>query len=450
MKKNKTPLPDEERLSAEELSLLKNLEDRSTREPYDTSERAATARFLKRNPLLVISAVIILLALVASAVLGVVLFLRAQANKPSTDDFSLVLGESEPTRIAYTDWMQGGVLFLDMKKLAAFADMVVVGSDERIKFVSDDHYLRFEDGSENAVVNGLAVAMPAPASVSADKCLVPYSFLQKVISQGITIHWEQTTNVITVKRQRYSDNGEPAELRFVTDGFEILYSLKKVSPTAIDPSRYPFDIAPYLRHINPTNSAPYLVLANKKNALDASYVPESLVVLESLGIQSKDANQKLSSTAAYALQAMLLAMEKEAPDAIQELYVTSSYRSYEYQHKLYYDTYVARYLNQGYSQEEAERLASEFSARPGESEHQTGLCLDFVINGEALDEHFEETAAFRWLSENAHLYGFILRYPKGMQGITGYTYEPWHYRFVGRDAAVVIHDGDLTLEEYLG
>ena len=90
--------------------------------------------------------------------------------------------------------------------------------------------------------------------------------------------------------------------------------------------------------------------------------------------------------------------------------------------------------------------------RPGHSEHHTGLCVDLVekrgLNRE-LDETFEETEAFAWLSQNAHKYGFILRYPKDKTDITKYSYEPWHYRYVGVEHAKRINQLDMCLEEYI-
>ena len=132
------------------------------------------------------------------------------------------------------------------------------------------------------------------------------------------------------------------------------------------------------------------------------------------------------------------------------LFVTSSYRSYEYQEMLY-NRYVSDNISAGMSQAEAEAEASKTSARPGESEHQTGLCFDFIVAsmGGSLDERFENTPAFEWLSKNAHHFGFILRYPEDKVAITGYDYEPWHYRFVGRTAAMEIYHDGLSLEEYL-
>ena len=112
------------------------------------------------------------------------------------------------------------------------------------------------------------------------------------------------------------------------------------------------------------------------------------------------------------------------------------------------------YLEKGIyhlSLEDAHTVAQSYSALPGQSEHQTGLCIDFTTSsmGGTLTEAFEDTEAFEWLSKNAYKFGFILRYPKGKENITGYTYEPWHYRFVGREAATDIYIGDMTMEQYL-
>ena len=416
--------------------------------PFDTSDRANTLRFAKRNPLFIASLVVILIAVIGACVFGIFMLVRYLDGKPSRADFTVYLGE-DFYEAKYEHLMREDILYLDMKKIAAFSGMVISGSEQKIKFTaSDEQYLRFENDSEFAVINGNKVEMPVKAIVNKDECLVPFSFLEKVISQGLRLRWNTETNVIKITRQLYSDKS-PADMLFVTDGFFIIQSLKTEEEFVITAADYPIDIEPYLSYINPSSMSDLLVLANKQNALGEDYAPTDLVGLQGIGIESKNEEQQLRSSAAYALQAMLKAMATENPAAMEDLLVTSSYRSYTYQNWLYYGTYVQQFLNEGYSQEEAEAKASEFSARPGESEHQTGLCFDFIIKGENLDESFENTAAFAWLSENAHLYGYILRYPKDKTDVTGYTYEPWHYRFVGRDAAVTIYQTGLTLEEYL-
>lgn len=118
------------------------------------------------------------------------------------------------------------------------------------------------------------------------------------------------------------------------------------------------------------------------------------------------------------------------------LYSVSAYRSYSYQDSLY-----RRYT----AQDGVE--ADTYSARPGFSEHQTGLALD--INTASRSAHFETTATYRWLIENCWRYGFILRYPEDREDITGFCFEPWHYRFVGRTLALQVRESGLTYDEFL-
>ena len=107
-------------------------------------------------------------------------------------------------------------------------------------------------------------------------------------------------------------------------------------------------------------------------------------------------------------------------------------------------------MGQGYSREAAEAEAGKVVAVPGTSEHQLGLALDIVdLNNQNLDTSQEDTPVQKWLIEHSWEYGFILRYPNDKSEITGIIYEPWHYRYVGRDAAREIHERGVCLEEYL-
>lgn len=129
--------------------------------------------------------------------------------------------------------------------------------------------------------------------------------------------------------------------------------------------------------------------------------------------------------------------------------ICSAYRSYEKQQELYLRK-VGKLLAQGCSQSIAETEAATEVALPGSSEHQLGLALDIVdLNNQNLDETQEDTAVQKWLMEHSWEYGFILRYPSGKSDLTGIIYEPWHYRYVGRDAAAEIYEQGLCLEEYL-
>ena len=221
-------------------------------------------------------------------------------------------------------------------------------------------------------------------------------------------------------------------------------------------------------------SMTYLILANKVHLLGADHAPAALSRLDASIViewQEKIDGLYLESTAARALYEMIEEMKHAG---VSDIWVTSAYRDYEYQKRIFndnkkkeltisektyeffgyeyiYNTYVSKGLSK-LSPADAEKVALSYSAAPGSSEHQTGLCVDFTTQSlwGDLNTEFENTEAFAWLAENAYKFGFILRYPKEKQDITGYTYEPWHYRFVGREAATDIYYSNLTLEEYLG
>ena len=126
-----------------------------------------------------------------------------------------------------------------------------------------------------------------------------------------------------------------------------------------------------------------------------------------------------------------------------ELTVREGYRSRDEQEEIMEER-VRRYREQGLSASDAKRAAAEQVAQPGTSEHELGLAVD--INAAGRTDQWE---LYGWLAENSWKYGFILRYPPDKEEITGITYEPWHYRYVGREAAEEIYAGQMTLEEYL-
>ena len=172
------------------------------------------------------------------------------------------------------------------------------------------------------------------------------------------------------------------------------------------------------------------ILVNKYNYLTEDYVPNNL---ESIKIYYARSGMKLVKEAKEQYEAMAKKAEKEG----LKLVATSSYRDYAYQEKLY---------NQ-YAKKDGKEAADTYSGRPGYSEHQTGLAVD-LYNGKELYTEFENTKEFKWMQENAHKYGFILRFPKDKEKITGYEYESWHYRYVGEKIATYIHENNLCYEEY--
>ena len=145
----------------------------------------------------------------------------------------------------------------------------------------------------------------------------------------------------------------------------------------------------------------------------------------------KDYDPKVNEEAYSALKRM----QADASALGLDLSLISGYRSYKKQKELY----------NSYVKEDGEEKASTYSAKPGHSEHQSGLAFDIG----SVDRSFEDTKEAKWIELNAHLYGFIVRYPKGKTNITGYIYEPWHVRFLGVDIASKVYNSGLCLEEYL-
>lgn len=180
-----------------------------------------------------------------------------------------------------------------------------------------------------------------------------------------------------------------------------------------------------------------LLLVNPWTPLPEDFVPGELVPVQN--------DQAVDARAYPDLQNMLGDMSEAGLSPL----ICSSYRSQERQQELY-DNKVQRVMAEGVSREAAQAEAARWVARPGTSEHQTGLAVDIVsLSNQMLDETQESTPEFQWLAENAWKYGFILRYPNDKSEKTGIAYEPWHFRFVGKEAAEEMHDLGLCLEEYL-
>lgn len=183
-----------------------------------------------------------------------------------------------------------------------------------------------------------------------------------------------------------------------------------------------------------TKKSPYLnksyILINKYYYAGKNYIPNNLETI----------NEKYARSGMKLINYAKDAFEKMAEDAKKEglsIIAMSSYRSYIYQEKLY----------KKYVEEDGIKVADSYSARPGFSEHQTGLAVD-VYNGKEDYTNFENTKEFIWMQENAHKYGFILRFPKDKTDLTGYVYESWHYRYVGVKIASYIKKHNLCYEEY--
>lgn len=180
------------------------------------------------------------------------------------------------------------------------------------------------------------------------------------------------------------------------------------------------------------------VIVNKQNSIPISYRPELVVPNVRLRLAASQQQMQISTEARAAVEDMFQAAQRDGVSLV----FGSGYRSGALQQQ-FYSSYKAK---------DGQAAADRYSARPGHSEHQTGLSFDITSPSGSchLQICWEQTAQGRWVAANAHTYGFILRYPKGKEPVTGYQYEPWHFRYVGKGLAAEINKSGQTLEKYFG
>ena len=326
---------------------------------------------------------------------------------------------------------EGGLQLIDFVALADYCGMTKSVNSPNASFEINGTKASFISGSKTAKINGFDVEMPTEATIKNGYCLVPLSIVEQVFS-GLTIMQSENETTIT------------------TNGKKILMVMKNIDPD------YKTDITDYLEYIHSENEYIHMLL-NKQNPMeDDDFTPENLVTIPKK-YSRDDKTLKLYRDAEKALEAMMQDMRFLEFNDVQ---AQSAYRDYAEQQKLF-NNYVNTEMDKGLSREEAEEQANKYSALPQNSEHRTGLCVDFFIpsvmyelenyghEGKYNDVGFAETETFTWLKENCWKYGFILRYPEDKVDITGYSYESWHYRFVGFEAASIIYQTGLCYEEYL-
>ena len=247
---------------------------------------------------------------------------------------------------------------------------------------------------------------------------------------------EPTENIEYIKQNEYNDQIDDIikEKYYLSKNLEEYIEYKKnnankntsdiiaIINTHADKEEY--------KNINKTDiEKKELMLVNKYNYLEESYVPENI---EPISVRYAYDENNAPKEVMERYEEMFYAAEKEG----KHLIISSSYRSYKEQKETY--EYYERIKGNDVKQ---------YALLPGYSEHQTGLAFDILTTG-VLTDDFEKTDEYKWLVENSYKYGFILRYPKEKENITKIDYESWHFRYVGKEAAKIIHDQNLSFEEY--
>ena len=335
----------------------------------------------------------------------------------------------------------GGVSYIDMTAIADICSMTVSGGHGVLRFGSgDSEYAEFCAGKSSATINGENVSMTEDA-VERDpgSIWIPLEFARTMFASGVEVSVDEENATVSVKR-----NAD--EIKFAVKGATGLGPVDENPDLGQEIDlEFKTDLTAYEKYMNPDDRDAYLILVNKTNSIDGSYIPEKLTILKDTRKDGR-ANQQMVETAAMALEAMFIELRAAG---FGDVSVTSGYRSYSYQESLF-NSYIsrdkARYPD--WTDEQVKNHVLTYSAFPGTSEHQTGLCCDMHNLG-AADVAFAKKAAYKWLEENCWKFGFIIRFPEDKVDVTGYSYEPWHYRFVGRYHANAMRQRGMCLEEYV-
>ena len=408
-----------------------------------------------------VGAVIFVILAVVAAILFAVFFTRSPDGK-TKGKVTYVYGGTKVRTVSYGTAFQNGKMYVCFNDVADYLGMAVTGNAREMKFVIPDpdgpsdgagtgreESIVFTVDTRTVTVNSRPVTVDVDSVLYGEKVWVSGDFVAEYVD-GITVLYNKSRNTISVSRIEDEENSVPGNVVYVP----VTLKLKSTAPmdapdfenrpAAAPAVTFTADLAEYEEYMNP-KSGDYTVLVNSAYPMGMDYVPDDLTDVRNTKNDGRE-TQQLRLCAAKALEALF---DEMATAGITDVGVTSGYRSYDSQETLF-NGYVEAEMEADpeLSWEDAEAIVVTYSSRPGTSEHQTGLCVD-MHNMEYATVEFAETDAYRWLSENAWKFGFIERYPAAKTEITGVSYEPWHWRFVGRNAAYAIHEGGLCLEEFV-
>ena len=332
---------------------------------------------------------------------------------------------------------KNGKYFVSLTKLSEICGFTLHGNPEEMTFsASDTNHATFEIGTRGVKINGTYSILDDASYFSGGNLFIPVSFFENYCS-SVKCEFDKKGkvkgyNLIFAKNFRFSS-------RNAVENSAIMYTGDS-EHSSDSSSHFKSDLSDYEMYMNPENKDDFLLLVNNENRLSAKYVPEDLVEVSASkkGLES----EKIRLYPAMALEAMIIEMRANGFD---DIFVTCGYTSYDYQKQVFDNKVKA--LREEFG-DKAEEEAKKTVSAAGASEHQSGLCVD-MHNMPYESEEFATENAYKWLYSNCAEFGFILRYPKDKTRITSNTFEPWHFRYVGRYHAKKIMDSGLCLEEYL-
>ena len=397
---------------------------------------------------------LLVFAVMCGITAGLFFFNLTKQDSADVSGYTYQIGDEKYT-MRYSDAVKSGRLYISFTDVAELCDLALTGSVNDMKFVikgDEAETVRFVVGTRIAYVNTVETRLSADSYYKNDKLYVPVDFVSAYF-KGLSVTVDEKAHKVTVERRLLNELDENGKLvKGEEPIYDTLYFLL-ASPAPMDgideedakalvktpDMNFVNNLSLYEEYMNPGNTKEYLTLINVDHPLDSSYVPQDLIEVENT--RNDRAKQQLRLYAAKSLEALFKEMESAG---YTDVTVTSGYRGYSYQQTLFNQRLqMYSYLGDG-----AYAAAAAVVNPPGASEHQSGLCIDMHNIETGADVSFGNTEQFKWLSENCWKFGFILRYPEDKVDKTGISYEPWHYRYVGRYHAQKMYEMGLCLEEY--
>ena len=346
---------------------------------------------------------------------------------------------SSTVSLSYDIGFANGQFYFPVNNILKKMDFILIGDKTERSFTraASGEYIKFIIGTTVAYINNEEYRLTGPSFSDSDNNIyVPLEFLENTFENLVFSFDEKNKNKITVDLEEITGNC------FKISKAKKLTAVEESPYFGSSPVNFISDLSAYEQYFNPPaeQADEYIVLINQTNPLiPQDYIPPDLV--DVIDTRQDRAMRKLREYPAKALEAFLI---EARANGYTNVTVTSAYRSYAEQTQIFNQELERIRPTYG---DDAEEIVAVAIAYPGQSEHQSGLSLD-MHNATSAGQTFGTTAEGKWLAENAHYFGFILRYPEDKTEITGIKYEPWHFRYVGRFHATRIYDLGLCLEEY--
>ncbi|MCI8387725.1 MAG: hypothetical protein HFE63_04590 [Clostridiales bacterium] len=442
--------PKKIKLTAEQIEI--NRVNRQRERYYIKKHRSAAIRtFISRFMLF-----LVVFAVLCGITASLFFMNLTRKDSPDVSSYTYKIGNAKAQTLSHNDAVRDGNLYVSFTDIAELCNLAVIGSVDDIKYVikgDEAETIRFLTGTRVVYVNTVEARLSSDSYYKNDKLYVPLDFVSAYF-KGLNITVDEKNHQVTVAREILNELDEKGN---IPKGEEIIYgelyfllqtpsTLTNINESEIAASvgmpelGFATNLSAYEEYMNPGNTTAYLTLVNVDHTLDSSFTPQDLTSVVNTR-QDGRATQMMALYAEKALEAMFKELEAAG---YTDISVTSAYRSYSSQ-EYNFNTRLNSYT--GISYEEAYKRTAEVINPPGASEHQTGLCCD-MHNLPGADIAFGSDPAFTWLKENCWKFGFILRYPQDKVDITGISWEPWHYRYVGRYHAQKIYEMNMCLEEY--